>query len=72
MVLCDSHVPGGGLVRDGKLLMDGRLQMPGRRALRSPMDDRRWYHANSPSPTVPEGLGDEAAIRAIWEADAGR
>jgi hypothetical protein len=45
--------------------------MPGSRTVRSPLDGRRWYYANSPSPAVPDGLGDEEAIRAIWKADAG-
>ena len=49
---------------------DGHLQMPGSRTMRSPLDGKRWYYANSPSPAVPDGLGDEAAIRAIWAADA--
>jgi hypothetical protein len=30
----------------------------------------RWYYANRPSAAVPEGLGDEDAIRAIWAEDA--
>jgi hypothetical protein len=42
------------------------LQMPGSRTLVSPLDRRRWYYANRPGPAVPEGLGDEEAIRAIW------
>jgi hypothetical protein len=49
----------------------GYLQMPGSRTLRSPQDGKRWYHANTPSPAVPDGLGDEEAIRAVWAADAG-
>jgi hypothetical protein len=44
------------------------LQMPGSRTVRSPLDKRRWYYANTPSPTVPDGLGDEEAIRTIWAA----
>jgi hypothetical protein len=48
----------------------GHLQMPGSRTLRSPRDRMRWYYANRPGPAVPEGLGDEEAIRAIWAADA--
>jgi hypothetical protein len=48
---------------------NGYLQMPGSRTVRSPLDKRRWYYANNPSPAVPDGLGDEAAIRAIWAAD---
>jgi len=47
----------------------GYLQMPGSRTLRSPLDEMRWYHANDPSPAVPEGFGDEAAIRAVWTTD---
>jgi hypothetical protein len=45
---------------------NGFLQMPGSRTVRSPLDHRRWYYANTPGPAVPEGLDDEAAIRAIW------
>jgi hypothetical protein len=50
---------------------NGYLQMPGSRTMRSPLDGKRWYHANTPSPAVLDGLGDEEAIRAIWAADAG-
>ncbi|MHB1559861.1 MAG: hypothetical protein ACYC61_20625 [Isosphaeraceae bacterium] len=50
----------------------GRLQMPGSRTMRSPLDGRRWYHANRSSTAVPQGLGDEAAIRAIWASDSAR
>jgi len=45
---------------------NGYLEMPGSRTMRSPLDQRRWYFANNPSPSVPDGLGDEDAIRAIW------
>lgn len=45
---------------------NGHLQMPGSRTLRSPRDNLRWYYANTPSPAVPEGFGDEETIRAIW------
>lgn len=45
---------------------NGHLQMPGSRTLRSPLDNKRWYYANRPSPAVPEGFGDEEAIRAVW------
>ena len=48
---------------------NGFLQMPGSRTLRSPLDSLRWYYANNPGPAVPEGLGDEDAIRAIWAAE---
>jgi hypothetical protein len=44
------------------------LEMPGSRTVTSPLDHRRWYYANDPSATVPDGLGDEEAIRAIWAA----
>jgi hypothetical protein len=47
---------------------NGHLQMPGSRTLRSPLDNKRWYYANKPSTAVPEGFGDEEAIRAIWAA----
>jgi hypothetical protein len=48
---------------------NGFLQMPGSRTTVSPLDKKWWYYANNPSPAVPEGYGDEAAIRAIWAAD---
>ena len=51
---------------------NGHLQMPGSRTMRSPPGGRRWYYANRPSAAVPEGLGDEAAIRAIWADESGR
>jgi hypothetical protein len=38
--------------------------------MRSPQDNKRWYYANKPSAAVPEGFGDEDAIRAIWAAPA--
>ncbi len=47
---------------------NGFLQMPGSRTARS--QDIRWYFANNPSPAVPGGLGDEDAIRAVWDADS--
>jgi hypothetical protein len=49
---------------------NGRLQMPGSRTVRSPRDRMRWYYANRPGPSVPEGFGQEETIRAIWAADA--
>jgi hypothetical protein len=51
---------------------DGYLQMPGSRTLRSPLDNKRWYYANRPGPSVPEGFGQEETIRAIWAADSRR
>jgi hypothetical protein len=50
----------------------GHLQMPGSRTLRSPRDDKRWYFANRRSDAVPDGLGDEAAIRSIWSSESER
>jgi hypothetical protein len=47
------------------------LEMPGSRTLSNPGRARRWYYANRPGPAVPDGLGDEEAIRAIW-TEAGR
>ena len=48
---------------------NGFLQMPGSRTLRSPRDNLRWYYANEASAAVPEGFGDEPAIRAVWQDD---
>ena len=49
---------------------NGHLQMPGSRTMRSPLDRKRWYFANRPSAAVPDGLGDEDAIRTIWTDDS--
>ncbi len=46
---------------------NGHLEMPGSRTMVSPQDGKRWYYANDPSPALPEGLGDEKAIRDIWK-----
>jgi hypothetical protein len=51
---------------------NGYLQMPGSRTLRSPRDGKRWYYANKVSNAVPDGLGDEEAIRAIWASDSAK
>jgi hypothetical protein len=51
---------------------NGHLQMPGSRTLVSPLDRKRWYYANNPGPSVPDGYGDEEAIRAIWADDSAR
>ena len=56
----------------GRSDSNGHLEMPGSRTVRSPLDKRRWYYANVPSTAVPDGLGDEEAIRAIWAADAAK
>lgn len=50
---------------------NGHPEMPGARTETSPLNHRRWYEANDPSPAVPDGLGDEDAIRAIWKSDRG-
>ncbi len=49
---------------------NGHLQMPGSRTMRSPLDGKRWYYANRRSMAVPDGLGDEDAIRTIWADDS--
>ena len=46
------------------------LQMPGSRTLRSPLDGKRWYYANTKSAATPEGFNQEETIRQIWAADA--
>jgi hypothetical protein len=48
------------------------FEMPGSRTLRSPLDGKRWYYANTKSPATPEGFGQEETIREIWAADAGK
>jgi hypothetical protein len=50
---------------------NGHLEMPGARTETSPLNHRRWYEANDPSAAVPDGLGDEDAILAIWKSDRG-
>ncbi|HTL55444.1 MAG TPA: hypothetical protein VL361_07175 [Candidatus Limnocylindrales bacterium] len=50
---------------------NGHLEMPGSRTLVSPLDHKRWYYANNASPAVPDGFGDEDAIRAVWTVEAG-
>lgn len=51
---------------------NGYLEMPGGRIVSSPLDNRQWYYANTPSPAVPDGLDDEPTIREIWAADSAR
>jgi hypothetical protein len=48
---------------------NGHLEMPGSRTMVSPIDHKRWYYANNPSTAVPDGLGDEQAIRTIWSSN---
>jgi hypothetical protein len=50
---------------------DGYLEMPGSRTETSPLNHRRWYYANAPGTSVPDGLDDEVAIRTIWKSDRG-
>jgi hypothetical protein len=50
---------------------EGYLQMPGLRCLAGAANGIRWYDVNQPSSATPNGFGQEAAIRAIWAADAG-
>jgi hypothetical protein len=50
---------------------NGFLEMPGSRTESSPLNHRRWYSANRPSAAVPDGLNDEATIRAIWKSNRG-
>lgn len=50
----------------------GHLQMPGSRTLAAPVGKKTWYHANRPSPVVPDGFGQEDTIRAIWGEDGKR
>jgi hypothetical protein len=50
---------------------EGYLEMPGSRTETSPLNHKRWYFANKPSPAVPDGLNDEETIRKIWENDRG-
>jgi hypothetical protein len=45
---------------------NGHLEMPGSRTMVSPLDKKRWYYANPASSAVPDGLGDEDAIKTIW------
>jgi hypothetical protein len=62
---------------------NGYLEMPGSRGITNghfrlptggpaePHSRRsRWYHANNASVAVPDGMGDEETIRAIWAADS--
>ena len=49
---------------------NAHLQMPGSRTATS--SDTRWYFANNKSDAVPNGSGDEAAIRAVWANDTTR
>ncbi|MDB6122958.1 MAG: hypothetical protein JWQ71_1951 [Pedosphaera sp.] len=49
---------------------NGYVEMPGGRTASAA--DMRWYYANNPSDVVPTGLGDEAAIHAVWAKDTAK
>ena len=51
---------------------NGHFEMPGSRTMRSPLDGKRWYYANKPSPATPNGFNQEETIRTIWAADGAR
>jgi hypothetical protein len=51
---------------------NGFLEMPGSRTETLSTGKREWYYANNPSTAVPDGLGDEEAIRNIWAIDSAR
>jgi hypothetical protein len=52
---------------------NGHLEMPGSRQLSPAMDGKHgrifWYNANMPSPATPQGFGQEATIKEIWDGD---
>jgi hypothetical protein len=50
---------------------NGFLQMPGSRCLHTPVPREdgslcHWYYVNRPTDKVPDGFGDEDAVRDIW------
>ena len=49
---------------------NAHLQMPGSGTATS--SDTRWYFANNKSDAVPNGSGDETAIRAVWAKDTAK
>jgi hypothetical protein len=51
-------------------ITNGHLGTPGAGVARPPSGRRPWYLANNPSTAVPDGMGDEETIRAIWAADS--
>lgn len=48
----------------------GYVQMPGIRCLSGAAGGKRFYYVNRPSAAVPDGFGQEAAIRDIWRQDS--
>lgn len=45
---------------------NGYLQMPGYRCLADQVNGHTYYSANTPSPSCPDGFGQEVTIREIW------
>ena len=63
--------PNGYLEMPGsRTITNGHLATPGDGTARPPSGTRPWYHANNSSAAVPDGMGDEETIRAIWAADS--
>jgi hypothetical protein len=63
--------PNGYLEMPGsRQITNGRAGLPGSVAGKSHSGRRPWYHANNPSAAVPDGVGDEETIGAIWAADS--
>jgi hypothetical protein len=63
--------PNGYLEMPGsRQITKGRVGLRGSGAAEPYSGGRRWYHANNLSATVPDGMGDEETIRAIWAADS--
>ena len=50
----------------------GYVEMPGARVLSGALDGKRWYEVNDPSDKMPNGFGQEKAIKEIWATDAGQ
>lgn len=48
---------------------NGYVEMPGIRTLAVPVGEKEWYWAMPASPACPDGFGDEAVIKDIWDAD---
>jgi hypothetical protein len=48
----------------------GWVQMPGGRVIAGSVGRKGWYYANNPSPAIPDGFGQEDAIRDVWAAHA--
>ena len=63
--------PNGYLEMPGsRMITNGHLATLGDGTARSFSRARPWYHANNPSAAVPDGMGDEETIRAIWATDS--